>query len=101
MAQRPLITQWTVLDELMRLDPRTIDREVDLLQDLTLLKAGHHLRHDGEIELPLASGATKLATVAQLGYGVNPVHYLIDAAGVVQLVTHAVLSWALESVEPV
>ena len=99
-ASLPLITQWTVLDELRCNDPRTINRRVDLLQDLSLLKADHHLHYDGDVELPLADGVTELATVARIGTGVNPVHYLIDGAGRVQLVTNAILSWALESIDP-
>ena len=97
----PLITQWTLLDLLMNEKPSTIDRQVDLLEDLTLLKPDHHLCFDGQIELPLATGKARLATVAQLGFGVNPTHYLIDDAGRVQLVTKAILSWALESIESV
>ena len=100
-AQNPLITQWTVLDELMKNDPKTIKREVDLLQDLHLLKRDHRLFYEGVVSVPSAVGEVKLATVAELGYDINPIHYLMDSDGRVQLVTNAITSWALESIKPI
>jgi hypothetical protein len=100
-AQNPLITQWTVLDELMKNDPKTIKRKVDLLQDLHLLKPNHRLFYEGVVTVPSAVGELKLATVAELGHGINPIHYLMDSDGRVQLVTNAITSWALESIKPI
>jgi hypothetical protein len=100
-AQNPLITQWTVLDELMKNDPKTIKRKVDLLQDLHLLKPNHRLFYEGVVSVPSAVGDVKLTTVAEVGYGINPIHYLIDGEGRVQLVTNAITSWTLESIKPV
>ena len=53
------------------------------------------------MSVPSAVGEVKLATVAELGYGINPIHYLIDSDGRVQLVTNAITSWALESIKTI
>ena len=64
-----------------------------------MLKRDHHLIAEEDIELTVKGGKrVKLSTVSQTGYGVNPIHYLIDDNGRVQLVTNAILSWALDSI---
>jgi len=98
-AKGPVITQWTVLDFLIRKADPSVNATFDLLQDLSLFKANHLLVYDGETRLRLKVGMTvTLQTYVQTGEGVLPVHYLCDERRRPQLVTTSILSWALTSV---
>ena len=98
-ATNPVTTQWTILDELMRSQANKINKKIDFLQDLEVWKPGHDLLYDGEVKLTLSGTTVTLASVVQRGYGINPIHYLIDNQGHVQLMTNGIVSWALESIE--
>ncbi len=99
MAQSPLITQWTVLDFLIRKANPSVNARFDLLQDLSLFKTNHRLVYDGEIRLRLKVGRTvTLQAYVQTGEGVLPSHYLCDKQRRPQLVTTSLLSWALRGV---
>lgn len=98
-ATNPVLTQWTVFDYLIaKANPASAER-LDFLQDLALLKTGHSLVYDGEIEVE-ANGGNKIAlqTYAQTGEGILPIHYLLDSERRPQLITGSILSWALTDV---
>jgi hypothetical protein len=98
-ASKPLFTQWTLPDLLMRNGTSTLIMTFDLLQDLSLFKANQTLQYDGQIQLSLRKGRTAtLQTYAQTGEGILPIHYLCDAQGRPQLITSSILSWALSRV---
>jgi len=96
--RNPATTRWTVLHALQSAPPAGVHRRVDLLDQLNLHKPDHLLAYEGEIEVATEVGPLSLAVVGQRGYGIQPIHYLIDDGGRVQLVTGGVLSWALESI---
>lgn len=95
-AENPVVTQWTMLDYLMRKATPGLDAAFDLLQDLSLFKPDQSLVHDDVTPVTLKSGASlKLRTYAQTGQGILPIHYLLDEQGRLQLITNSILSWSL------
>lgn len=95
-AENPVVTQWTVLDMLIRKASPQLSVTFDLLQDLSLFKANQSLVYDGQTPVTIKDGNTViLQTYAQIGQGVLPIHYLLDAEGRPQLITSSILSWAL------
>lgn len=95
-AENPVVTQWTVLDFLIRRASSTLNVSFDLLQDLSLFKPNQSLFYDGVTNLDLKGGqAVTLQTYAQTGEGILPIHYLLDTQGRPQLITGSILSWAL------
>ena len=95
-TRNPVVTQWTVLDLLIREADSRLRAEFDLLQDLSLFKPNQSLVYDGETRVRLKDGQTAtLQAYSQTGQGILPIHYLIDAQGHPQLVTSSILSWAL------
>lgn len=97
VARNPVVTQWTVLDFLMRKANSASDAAFDLLQDLSLFKPNQALVYDGVTVVELRGDRTiELQTYAQTGQGVLPIHYLLDEQRRPQLVTNSILSWALQ-----
>ncbi|TKJ38680.1 MAG: hypothetical protein CEE38_02965 [Planctomycetes bacterium B3_Pla] len=95
-AKNPVVTQWTMLDFLMRKANPALNVTFDLLQDLSLFKPGQLLTYDGLTPVKLKEGNTvTLQTYAQTGQGVLPIHYLLDDLMRPQLITGSLLSWAL------
>ena len=95
-AKNPVVTQWTVLDFLMRKANPASSAKFDLLEDLSLFKPDQELVYDGVTPIELkGSGTVELQTYAQTGQGVLPIHYLLDGQGRPQLVTNSILSWSL------
>jgi len=98
-ARRRVVTQWTVLDFLIRKADPAVSATFDLLQDLSLFKPDQSLVYDGKTHLTLKGGKTvSLHTYAQTGEGILPIHYLCDEQRRPQLATTSILSWALTRV---
>ena len=99
VAGRPVVTQWTVPDFLIRKANPAWGVSFDLLQDLSLFKPNQVVVYDGVTPVELKGGRTvELQTYAQTGQGVLPIHYLLDKQRRPQLVTNSILSWALSRV---
>ncbi len=95
-AKNSVVTQWTVLDFLMRKAKPAMDVTFDLLQDLSLFKPGQSLVYDDVTPVTLEGGTSlELQTYAQTGQGVLPIHYLLDEQRRPQLITNSILSWSL------
>lgn len=95
-AKNPVVTQWTMLDFLMRKANPALNVTFDLLQDLSLFKPGQVLTYDDLTPVKLKGGKTvNLQTYAQTGQGVLPIHYLLDDRKRPQLITGSLISWAL------
>lgn len=98
-ARHAVVTQWTVLDFLIRKADPAVNAAFDLLQDLSLFKPSQTLGYDGETRVQVKGDrAVTLQTYAQTGEGILPIHYLLDDQGRPQLVTSSILSWALSAV---
>ncbi|MHC4117247.1 MAG: twin-arginine translocation signal domain-containing protein [Planctomycetota bacterium] len=99
-AENSVVTQWTVLDLLIRKAKPTKDVTFDLLQDLSLFKPGQSLTYDGVTPIAIKNGTSPmLQTYAQTGRGVLPIHYLLDEQRRPQLVTNSILSWSLAKLQ--
>ena len=95
-ATRPVLTQWTLLNYLIRKASPSTRVDFDLLHDLSLFKPAQSLFYDGPVRLKLKGDNTvTLHSYAQVGEGVLPIHYLLDGYGRPQLVTAGLISWAL------
>ena len=95
-AKSPVVTQWTMLDFLMREANPALNVTFDLLQDLSLFKLDQVLTYDGLTSVKIKGGKTvTLQTYAQTGQGVLPIHSLLDDRKRPQLITGSLLSWAL------
>ena len=98
-AKSPVVTQWTVLDFLMRRANPALDVTFDLLQDLSLFKSGQVLAGDDATVVKLKDGRSlSFQTYAQTGHGILPIHYLLDEQRRPQLITNSILSWSLAQV---
>ncbi len=95
----PVISQWTILDFLMRHATKTTSVTFDLLQDLSLFKKDQTLVFDGTVEIAVEDNQqVKLDTYAQTGEGILPIHYLLDEKNLPQLITTSIVSWTLKDV---
>ena len=70
-----------------------------LLEDLTLVRPYQMLKKGPEVRVPYRDSEHTLATWAHTGQGVLPIHYLLDASGLPQLMTQGALAWALQRAE--
>ena len=97
-TENPLIGRWALLGLLESGKLRKKPLTFDMLDDSTL-RPGQVVRCTGEVEIPVAGGKTKLDCYAQTGRGVVPIHYLVDQAGRVQLITQSTVNWVLSEMK--
>ena len=69
-----------------------------MLDDSTL-RPDQAIRYTGRIEIPIKGGKARLDCYAQTGRAIVPIHYLVDSAGRVQLITHSNVDWALSTLQ--
>jgi hypothetical protein len=93
-TSHPLIGQWALLGLLASGKLKNKPLEFDMLENSTL-RGDQRLRYCGQVDVPVTGGKVKLDCYAQTGYGIVPTHYLVDAAGRVQLITQETVNWAL------
>jgi hypothetical protein len=89
-----LIAQWALPGLLAAGKFRDKPLQFDMLDNSTL-RPDQTLSYSGRVEVPTAKGKIKLDCYAQTGRGILPIHYLVDTAGRVQLITHETVNWAL------
>lgn len=68
-----------------------------MLEDLALVKPGQRLMPAATVRVPYADAEHELRSWAHTGYGVLPIHYLVDEGGAPQLMTQGALAWALQA----
>ncbi len=90
----PLIHRWALLPLLSSGSIKNAPLVFDMLDDAAL-RPDQILRYDGEIEVPVQGGEVKMDSYVQTGHGIVPIHYLVDDAGQVQLITMDAVSWVL------
>jgi len=97
-TDRPLVTQWTLLEALW--EDSHLAGEVDFLHDGTTFRGPQRLFSVGRVPLDVPRrGRVALAATAQVGEGILPYHYVLEEGGLPQLVTAAMVSWALRGVD--
>ncbi len=90
----PLIHRWALLPLLASGRMKKIPLVFDMLDD-SALRPNQTLRYEGEFEIPVQGGTATFDSYVQTGYGILPIHYLVDAQRRVQLITMATVNWAL------
>ena len=90
----PLIARWALLPVLASGTCKSKPLRFDMLDDSTL-RPDQTLKYSGAIEIPTKAGPATLDCYAQTGRAIVPTHYLVDAAGRVQLITQETVNWAL------
>ena len=90
----PLIHRWALLPLLASGSNKKAPLVFDMLDD-SALRPNQTLRYEGEIEIPVKGGTATLDSYAQTGYGILPIHYLVDDKAQVQLITQATVNWVL------
>jgi hypothetical protein len=93
-TSNPLIGRWALLGLLSSGKLKSKPLTFDMLDDSTL-RSDQTISHSGQIEIPVADGKAKLDSYVQIGRGIVPTHYLVDADGRVQLITMSAVNWAL------
>ena len=93
-TSHPLIGQWALLPLLAAGKLKGKPLEFDMLDNSTL-RGGQTLGYCGKVEVPVSGDKVKLDCYAQTGYGILPIHYLVDSGGRVQLITQETVNWAL------
>ena len=90
----PLIHRWALLPLLASGRMKKTPLVFDMLDD-SALRPNQTLRYEGEFEIPVQGGTATFDSYVQTGYGILPIHYLVDAQRRVQLITMATVNWAL------
>ncbi len=90
----PLIHRWALLPLLASGRIKKTPLVFDMLDD-SALRPNQTLRYEGEIEILLQGGTVTFDSYVQTGYGILPIHYLVDAHRRVQLITMATVNWVL------
>jgi len=93
-TSNPLVARWSLLRRLASGIVKNAPLKFDMLDDSTL-RPSQTLRYTGRIEVPIGRGKVRLDCYAQTGRAVVPIHYLVDDAGRVQLITQSNVNWAL------
>ncbi|MDE0221431.1 MAG: hypothetical protein OXJ90_19335 [Spirochaetaceae bacterium] len=94
-------TQWTLPDVFSEVKAKGKAFEFDLLQNAQVFRPKQVLTYEGESEFVVKDGqSVTWGHFLHLGYGTLPTSYLVDASGVVQIVTGGVNSLALMALDP-
>ena len=95
-------TQWTLPDVFSEVKATGEAYEFDLLQNAQVFRPKQVLTYEGESEIVVKEGQrVTWEHYLHSGYGTLPTSYLVDASGVVQIVTGGVNSLALMALDPV
>lgn len=78
----PVFTSnWSLFDAVQRLAPDAVPRPFDMLEDLTLLRRDQRITPGETREIRLGEQTMRLRSFRQIGEGILPTHYWIDASG--------------------
>jgi hypothetical protein len=100
-TDRPVLTQWSLLDALRGAPDSVVSTEFDMLHDLTSYRPHQHVIRVGDLEIAMAGGLRQtFRGYLRTGFGTEPTHYWIDPQGRPLLVTEGVISHALTDLQP-
>ena len=77
VTQNQLIHRWGLLPLLASGQIKHQPLRFDMLDD-SALRSNQTLSYEGEIEIPVKDGTANLDSYVQTGYGIVPMHYLVD-----------------------
>ena len=93
-TKNTLIHRWALLPLLASGRIKKTPLVFDMLDD-SAHRPNQTLRYEGESEIPVQGGTATFDSYVQTGYGILPIHYLVDAQRRVQLITMATVNWVL------
>ena len=89
-AAGPATGDWCLFEAVQRLTPQTEIPTFSLLEGMSVVKEGQRLAYRGEESHQIAGEAREFRRYVQIGHGVLPINYWLDAKGRLQLVvTHS------------
>ena len=94
----PLIHKWALLPLIASGSLKNAPLKFDMLDDSTLRPA-QELRYEGQISVPVKGGTAELDSYIQTGRAIQPIHYLVDSDGRVQLITSSFVNWTLRDLK--
>lgn len=97
-TKHPLIHKWALLPMIASGSLKKAPLKFDLLDDSTL-RADQELRYEGQISVPVKGGTAQLDSYIQTGRAIQPIHYLVDSDGRVQLITSSIVNWTLRDLK--
>ncbi|QHI68713.1 hypothetical protein [Tichowtungia aerotolerans] len=70
-----------------------------MLRELAKIHPDQRLEFETELPVPVSGETVLFDSYLQTGRGVQPIHWLTDKNGLVQIMTHGVENWLLQSVK--
>lgn len=93
-TNNPLIHKWSLLPIVASGSLKNAPLKFDMLDNSTLIP-DQELRYEGQISIPVKGGTAELDSYIQTGRAIQPIHYLVDSDGRVQLITSSIVNWVL------
>jgi len=94
----PLIHKWALLPIVASGSLKNAPLKFDMLDNSTLIP-DQELRYEGQISVPVKGGTAQLDSYIQTGRAIQPIHYLVDSDGRVQLITSSIVNWTLRDLK--
>jgi len=94
----PLTHKWALLPMIASGSLKNAPLKFDMLDDSTL-RPDQELRYEGQISVPVKGGTAQLDSYIQTGRAIQPIHYLVDSDGRVQLITSSIVNWTLRDLK--
>ena len=97
-TKHPLIHRWMLLPRIASGLIKEASLKFDMLDNSTLIP-DQELRYEGQISVPVQGGTAELDSYLQTGRAIQPIHYLVDSGGRVQLITSSIVNWVLRDLK--
>lgn len=97
-TKHPLIHRWMLLSRIASGSIKEAPLKFDMLDNSTLIP-DQELRYEGQISVPVQGGTAELDSYLQTGRAIQPIHYLVDSGGRVQLITSSIVNWVLRELK--
>ena len=97
-TKHPLIHRWMLLPRIASGSIKEASLKFDMLDNSTLIP-DQELRYEGQISVPVQGGTAELDSYLQTGRAIQPIHYLVDSGGRVQLITSSIVNWVLRDLK--
>lgn len=98
--QKSLTSLWTLMDAVRFLPTQAgWKKNFDMYMDLSCMRRNQILQYSKESVIQTAGGEVPVSFYRQIGEGIEPIHYTVDAQKRVLFVTQGQLGWALNRIE--
>jgi len=93
---RPVMSDWSLFEAVQRMAPEGESPTFDVLEHLTVHRPGHRLRYGGVDQVNWSGTSVKLHHYYQLGQGMLPYEYWLDAGRRLVIVTTGARAYILD-----